>query len=115
MINPRQVRDFAKAAGQRAKTDRIDADILARFADVVRRGVRAIPDAEARQLDALLQSVPGVGPALSRTLLADLPELGRLSRRETATLVGVRWAARQELSLRRSNPRIDAPKVRIVK
>ena len=54
VVNPRQVRDFAKATGQLAKTDRIDADILARFADVVRPAVRAIPDADARELDALL-------------------------------------------------------------
>jgi transposase len=41
VVNPRQVRDFAKATGQLAKTDRIDADILARFSDVVRPAVRA--------------------------------------------------------------------------
>jgi len=156
VVNPRQVRDFARATGQLAKTDRIDADILARFADVVRPDVRVIADAEAQELEALLarrrqllemlqaernrvgqvfgkgkrlvrkslkahitflerelrmtdtdlgamvkaspawrerdellRSVPGVGPVLSRTLLADLPELGRLSRREIAKLVGV--------------------------
>jgi len=156
VVNPRQVRDFAKATGQLAKTDRIDADTLARFADVVRPAVRPITDDEAQELEALLtrrrqllemlqvernrtgqvfgkgkplvkksltahirflerelrmtdtdlgdmvkaspawrerdellQSVPGVGPVLSRTLLADLPELGRLSRREIAKLVGV--------------------------
>jgi transposase len=156
VVNPRQVRDFARATGQLAKTDRIDADILARFADVVRPTIRAIPDEAAQELDALLarrrqlldmlqaernragqvfgkgkrlvkkslkahitflerelrmtdtdlgdmvkaspawrerdellQSVPGVGPVLSRTLLADLPELGRLSRRAIAKLVGV--------------------------
>ena len=54
VVNPRQVRDFAKATGQLAKTDRVDADILARFADVVRPAVRAIPDAEAQELEALL-------------------------------------------------------------
>ena len=167
VVNPRQVRDFAKATGQLAKTDRIDADILARFADVVRPAVRAIPDAEAQELealltrrrqllemlqaernrtgqvfgkgkrvvkkslknhirylerelrmtdtdlgemikaspvwrerDALLQSVPGVGPVLSRTLLADLPELGRLSRREIAKLVGVAKLSRDSGTLR---------------
>ena len=140
VVNPRQVRDFAKATGQLAKTDRIDADILALFAERVRPQVRPIPDAEAQELDALLarrrrllemlqaernraghvfgrgkrlvkksvkahiaflerelrmadtdlgamvrgspawrerddllQSVPGVGPVLSLTLLADLP------------------------------------------
>jgi transposase len=156
VVNPRQVRDFARATGQLAKTDRIDADILALFADRVRPAVRALPDAEAQELDALLgrrrqllemlqaerdrlgqvfgrgktpvkkslkahvaylerevrmtdsdlgtmvrasaawrerdavdQRVPGVGPVLSLTLLADLPELGRLSRRAIAKLVGV--------------------------
>lgn len=156
VVNPRQVRDFAKATGQLAKTDRLDADILARFAEVVRPAVREIPDAAAQELDALLtrrrqllemlqaernrvgqvfgggkravraslkthitflerqlrrtdtdldtwikqspiwcerdellRSVPGVGPMLSRTLLGDLPELGRLSRRQIAKLAGV--------------------------
>lgn len=167
VVNPRQVRDFAKATGQLAKTDRIDADILARFAAVVRPSVRDIPDAAAHELDALLtrrrqlldmlqaernragqvfghgqrlvkkslkahiaylerelritdtdlgdmikaspvwrerdellQSVPGVGPVLSRTLLADLPELGRLSRREIAKLVGVAPLSRDSGTMR---------------
>ncbi len=149
VVNPRQVRDFAKATGQLAKTDRIDAGVLGLFAERVRPAVRPLPNAEAqalealltrrrqllemlqaernrtgqvfgkgkrvvkkslknhirylerelrmtdtdlgemikaspvwRERDALLQSVPGVGPVLSRTLLADLPELGQLSRRE---------------------------------
>ena len=167
VVNPRQVRDFAKATGQLAKTDRIDADILARFADVVRPAVRAIPDAAAHELDALLtrrrqllemlqaernragqvfgkgqrlvkksltahihylerelrmtdtdlgemikaspvwreraellQTVPGVGPVLARTLLADLPEIGRLSRREIAKLVGVAPLSRDSGTMR---------------
>ena len=54
VVNPRQVRDFAKATGQLAQTDRLDADILARFADVVRPEVRLIPDAAAPELDAPL-------------------------------------------------------------
>jgi len=54
VVNPRQVRDFAKATGQLAKTDRIDADILALFADRIRPAVRPLPDAEAQELDALL-------------------------------------------------------------
>lgn len=156
VVNPRQVRAFAKATGQLAKTDRIDADILARFADVVRPEVRPLPGAELHDLDALLtrrrqllemlhaernrrgqvfgkrnrrvkeslkshiaflerelriadtelgtmikaspawrerdellQSVPGVGPVLSRTLVAELPELGALSREAISKLVGV--------------------------
>ncbi|WP_337170182.1 IS110 family transposase [Gemmatimonas aurantiaca] len=167
VVNPRQVRDFAKATEQLAKTDRIDADILARFADVVRPDVRMIPDAAAHELDALLtrrrqllemrqaerhrvgqvfgsgkklvrkslrlhiaflerelritdtdlgemvkqspvwrerdellRSVPGVGPVLSRTLLADLPELGRLSRRAIAKLVGVAPLSRDSGTMR---------------
>ncbi|MEQ1692255.1 MAG: IS110 family transposase [Gemmatimonas sp.] len=167
VVNPRQVRDFAKATGQLAKTDRLDADILARFADVVRPDVRVIPDAAAHELDALLtrrrqllemlqaernrvgqvfgsgkklvrkslkshiaylerqlrmtdidlgtlvkesplwrerdellRSVPGAGPVLSRTLLADLPELGRLSRREIAKLVGVAPLSRDSGTMR---------------
>lgn len=167
VVNPRQVRDFAKATGQLAKTDRIDADILARFADVVRPDVRPLADAEAHELDALLtrrrqllemlqaernrvgqvfgtgkklvrkslkthiaflerelraadtdlgvmvkqspvwrerdellRSVPGVGPVLSRTLLADLPELGRLSRRAIAKLVGVAPLSRDSGTMR---------------
>ena len=167
VVNPRQVRDFAKATGQLAKTDRIDADILALFAERVRPAVRALADAEARELDALLarrrqlldmlqaernrlgqvfgrdkrlvkqslkshiaflerevrmadtelgtmirqspawrekddllQSVPGVGPVLSLTLLAELPELGRLSRREIAKLGGVAPLSRDSGTLR---------------
>ena len=167
VVNPRQVRDFAKATGQLAKTDRIDADLLARFADVVRPALRPIADGEAQELEALLarrrqllemlqaernrlgqvfgngkrlvrkslkahilflerelrmadtdlgemvkqspvwrerdellQSVPGVGPVLSRTLLADLPELGQLSRRQIAKLVGVAPLSRDSGTMR---------------
>ena len=167
VVNPRQVRDFARATGQLAKTDRIDAHTLALFADRVRPEPRPLPDpvgeelralvARRRQLlemlgaeqnrlrhatapsvekglqkhvrwlkrqledvdddlqrvvqnsplwrgkDELLQSVPGIGPVTSRTLLAELPELGRLNRREIAALVGVaplnrdsgRWRGRR--------------------
>jgi transposase len=167
VANPRQIRDFARATGQLAKTDRIDADVLALFAERVRPEVRPLPDAEAQELDALLtrrrqllemlqaernrlgqvfgkgkqpvkkslkghiaflerelriadtdlgavvrrspawrerddllRSVPGVGPVLSRTLLADLPELGRLSRREIAKLAGVAPLSRDSGTLR---------------
>lgn len=167
VVNPRQVRDFARATGQLAKTDRIDADVLALFAERVRPAVRALPDAAAQELEALLarrrqllemlqaernrlgqvfgrgkqpvkkslkghiaflerelritdsdlgemirqspawrerddllQSVPGVGPILSRTLLADLPELGRLSRRAIAKLVGVAPLSRDSGTMR---------------
>jgi transposase len=167
VVNPRQVRDFARATGQLAKTDRIDADVLALFAERVRPTVRALADAEAQELEALLarrrqllemlqaeknrlgqvfgtgkrpvrkslkahitflerelrmadtdlgamvrespawrerddllRSVPGVGPVLSLTLLAELPELGRLSRREIAKLVGVAPLSRDSGTMR---------------
>src|SRR6185369_716065 len=54
VVNPRQVRDFAKATGQLAKTDRIAAAVLALFAERVRPPVRPLPNAEARALEALL-------------------------------------------------------------
>jgi transposase len=54
VVNPRQVRDFAKAVGQLAKTDALDAQLLARFAEVVRPEPRPLPDAEAQNLSALL-------------------------------------------------------------
>jgi transposase len=151
-VNPRQVRDFAKALGILAKTDQLDAGVLAQFADRVRPPVRPLRDEATAELAALLtrrrqllemltaerhrlaqarpavrrnvaqhvrwleqrvrdldddlttrihqtpvwrakedllRSVPGVGPILAHTLLADLPELGRLSRRALAALVGV--------------------------
>lgn len=152
VVNPRQVRDFAKAVGQLAKTDTLDAQVLAHFAAVIRPEPRPLPDAERQALAALLtrrrqiiamlvaeqqrlgsaalalrpriaahiawlrqerddldhqlrhqvrqspawredddvlQSVPGVGPVLAATLIADLPELGQLDRKQIAALVGV--------------------------
>ncbi len=152
VANPRQVRDFAKSTGQLAKTDRIDACLLALFAERVRPPVRPLPDEDLRTLGALLtrrrqllemlvaernrlehalppvkkdiqkhvrwlehrlkdadtdlddtirkspvwrekedllRSTPGIGPVVSRTLLADLPEPGHLSRKQIAALVGV--------------------------
>jgi transposase len=152
VVNPRQARDFAKAIGRLAKTDRIDAFVLARFARAVDPSPSVIPDQEAsalqailtrrRQLlsmltaennrlqmapaalrkrirahaewlekelsrtdgdldeaieqssvfkenEALLKSVPGVGPVLARTLLAELPELGTITHKRLCALVGV--------------------------
>lgn len=163
VANPRQVRDFAKSMGQLAKTDGIDADTLALFAERIRPTPRPVPDAAAQALDALLtrrrqlvemltaeknrlgqarvpvrrsirdhirwlerqldrvdrelddtiqatpvwratdnllQSTPGVGPVLSRTLLGELPELGTLSHKEIAALVGVAPFARDSGTLR---------------
>lgn len=152
VVNPRQVRDFARATGQLAKTDRIDAAVIAHFGEAVKPEVRPLPDHLTQQMDAwltrrrqlvqmlaaerhhlsraaaqvradvklhiaqlealikpleqemddlltnspiwktkddLFQSVKGVGPVLSRTLLAELPDLGRLARQEISKLVGV--------------------------
>lgn len=152
VVNPRQVRDFAKATGKLAKTDKLDAQALAHFGEAVRPEVRRVPDEQAREFaaiiarrrqvvgmlvaernrlgiaaspvrerieahigfleaelsdldgdldkairespmwrekDELLQSVPGVGPKVSATLLANLPELGTLSNKKLAALVGV--------------------------
>jgi len=152
VVNPRQVRDFAKALGRLAKTDSIDAAVLAHFGEAIRPEMRALPDKQARELEALLarrrqlvemivaersrlttavaavqpgirehiewlkerlggldeelaqsidrserwrdlsvllRSVPGVGPIVAVTLLAELPELGTLDRKKIAALVGV--------------------------
>ena len=53
-VNPRQVRDFAKATGRLAKTDALDAAVLALFADRIRPEVRPLPDEETRELEALV-------------------------------------------------------------
>jgi transposase len=55
VINPRQVRDFAKACGRLAKTDQIDANTLALFAEKIRPEVRPLKDEQTRELEALLQ------------------------------------------------------------
>jgi transposase len=153
VVNPRQARDFARATGRLAKTDRIDAQILARFAQAVRPAPRPIPEEEVQALaeitarrrqlvgmltaennrlgaattklvrkrlqahvrwlekelsrtdrdleeainesptwrenEELLRGVPGVGPVVARTLLAELPELGSLPPKQLAALVGV--------------------------
>jgi transposase len=158
VVNPRQARDFAKASGRLAKTDQVDAQALAHFAEALQPTPRPLPDAQAQELAALLErrrqvvamrvgeenrlgvtrvaavrghiqahlqfltkdlqdvedelrrrvqasplwrehenllrSVPGIGPATALTLLADLPELGRLSHAQIAALVGVAPLAR---------------------
>jgi transposase len=152
VVNPAQVRAFATASGQRAKTDTLDARLLARFAQRLQPPARPVPDATAQELrgilarrrqvvemhtaehnrgpttvpsllphleahlawletqlaeldralertiqdspvwlakEALLCSIPGIGPVVARTLLAQVPELGTLSRHQAAALVGV--------------------------
>ena len=157
VVNPRQVRDFARATGQLAKSDRIDALVLARFAAAVQPPVRALADEDTTRLSEfvtrrrqlvemrraeeqrlqrleqqraarrvrtdvvdhiawlsrrierlddepheaiqaspvwsvqaqLYQRVRGVGPVVARTLLAELPELGTVSAKVIAALVGV--------------------------
>jgi len=164
VVNPRQVRDFARATGRLAKTDRLDAQALAHFGYAVRPTPRPLPNQEAqalaalverrrqvvamrtaeenrlgatrvaavrariqahlewletdlrevdenlrerlrasplwREQDDLLQSVPGIGPILALTLLAELPELGRLSHGQIAALVGVAPLNRDSGTLR---------------
>ena len=163
VANPRQVRDFARAMGQLAKTDRIDARVLALFAERVRPEVRALPDEDTQELKALLarrrqllemmvaeknrlkmastavekdirehiewlkrklksvdsdlerrikaspvwrakedllRSVPGIGPVVSRTLIGELPELGKLNRQQIAALAGVAPLNRDSGTLR---------------
>lgn len=167
VVNPRQVRDFAKATGELAKTDALDALVLARFAERVRPAIRPLADDAQHALDALvtrrrqllemlqaeknragqvfakeaklvrrsltlhirylekelgesdaaltqaiqaspiwreqeqlLRSVPGVGRVVATTLLAELPELGRLTRKEIAKLVGLAPLARDSGTFR---------------
>jgi transposase len=159
VVNPAQIRAFAKAIGQRAKTDAIDAAVIARFAEATRPEPRPLPDAATRLLadlvarrrqivemigaerqrekrvmiprlrksiarllkalekelasldgdiddavrgspawrakEDLLASVPGVGPTIARTLIAELPELGQLGRKQIAALVGLAPFTRQ--------------------
>jgi transposase len=153
VVNPRQIRDFARATGKLAKTDALDAAVIAHFAEAVRPEPRPVPDEDARALgelvarrrqlietmvaernrrrhltqkrllgqverlldllqkqlseietdidrhirstpawrerDDLLTSVPGIGNTTARLLIAELPELGALTRRKIAALVGV--------------------------
>ena len=159
VVNPAQVRAFAHALGRRAKTDPIDAAVIARFVEATKPEPRALPDEAVRLLadlvarrrqivhmiaaerqrekrpapkrversiarliaalekelaeldreiddqvrstpawratEDLLRSVPGVGPVVARTLLGELPEIGRLTRREIASLAGLAPWTRQ--------------------
>ena len=149
-VNPRQIRDFAKSTGKLAKTDVLDARVIAHFGYAIQPMPHHLPDTQElkvaqarrtqiiemitmetnrlrgaqqpiksrieahitwlkkeledadnelresvmndpvwREKDALLQSVPGVGPVLSATLIAEMPEMGTLDRRQIAALAGV--------------------------
>ena len=164
VVNPRQVRDFARATGRLAKTDALDAEVIARFGEAVRPEVRPLSDEAGQALQALvarrrqlvemrvaeknrrsqihdpklrarldehlewlaeaiaeidreieehiksspiwrakenlLTSVPGIGDTIARVLIADLPELGTLTRRRIAALVGVAPINRDSGTLR---------------
>lgn len=158
VVNPAQVRAFATALGQRAKSDPIDAAVIARFAEATRPAIRPLPDEQTqlladlvtrrrqivamigaerqrekrapsrirrsiarlvraleaeladldhdidgavrgspawREAEELLASVPGIGPTIARTLIAELPELGRLDRRQISALAGLAPFTRQ--------------------
>lgn len=158
VVNPAQVRHYARALGKRAKTDPIDAAVIARFAEATKPAVRVLPDETTRLLadlvarrrqivemmaaegqrerradkrlkksiarlrkalekelaeidgeiddhvrgspvwaekEDLLASVPGVGPIIARTLIAEMPELGTLDRRQIASLAGLAPWTRQ--------------------
>jgi len=164
VVNPRQVRDFGRATGQLAKTDKISAEILAMFGEKLRPEARFVPDEELelltaliqrrrqllemltaeknrlrvtrtlevqreikthirwlekrledtnqkldqavrespmwREKDKILQSTPGVGSVVSRTLIGELPELGKLNRKQIGALAGVAPFARDSGTLR---------------
>jgi transposase len=158
VVNPAQVRAFAQALGKRAKTDPIDAAVIARFVAATRPEIRPLPDEETRALadlvarrrqiiamiiaerqrekraarrtkksivrllkalqkeltaidediddavrgspvwhekEDLLSSVPGIGPTIARTIIAELPEVGTLDRRQIAALAGLAPWTRQ--------------------
>lgn len=158
VVNPSQVRAFAQALGRRAKTDPIDAAVIAHFVEATQPAIRPLPDAQTQALgdlvarrrqiiqmivaerqrekraalrlrksilrllkalerelasvdqdiddavrgspawrakEDLLQSVPGIGSTIARTIIAELPELGTLTRRQVAALVGLAPFTRQ--------------------
>ena len=94
IVNPRRIKAFRDAEGRRAKTDRLDAQLIARFALVLADAVRPVPDPEAQALRALSTrrrqlSIPGIGERVGVVLLTELPELGRRDRKTIASLVGL--------------------------
>lgn len=87
IANPFQVRQFGKGIGVLEKSDPIDADKLRQFGEMVE--VMLKKEAETNPAVAVVQSVPGIGPVTTSTLICDLPELGKLNRSEIAKLAGV--------------------------
>lgn len=100
-VNPRQARDFARAIGVIGKTDRGDARMLSELGARLRpaptealTAALTAADPELAEIDRRLKTVPGVGPVVAATLIAELPELGRLDRRRIAALAGLAPIAR---------------------
>ncbi len=107
VVNPRHIRQFAKGLGWLAKTDRLDAAMIARYGALDRQiaaTLAAQPDASERA--AILASVPGVGPVATSALLALLPELGRRDGKAIAALAGLAPIA-QDSGKRRGQRRIQ--------
>jgi len=102
IVNPRQVRDFAKATGVLAKTDRIDARVLARFAEAVRPEPRPLPTAEAKELEEFLgrrrQIVDMLTMEKNRLSIASTERMKKSLKKHIAWL---------EEALRRANDDID--------
>lgn len=92
VVNPRQVRDFARSTGRLAKTDALDARVLAHFAEAVKPELRALPDEQAQRLSALLSRRRQISEMLTaernRLLSADVPVSRRLK-------VHIRWLERE--------------------
>jgi transposase len=89
VVNPRQVRDFARAIGQLAKTDALDAQVLARFAEVVHPAPRPLPDTQAQELSALLarrRQLMGMRTAERQRLDTAVPAVRRHIQRHIAWL-----------------------------
>ena len=95
VVNPRQARDFARCVGKLAKTDRIDAQL-----HDVDGQLKVHIQAHHADLAKLLTSVKGVGPTTASTLLAQLPELGKLNRKQITALVGLAPINRDSGTLR---------------
>ena len=103
VVNPRQVRSYARSVGQLAKTDRIDARILARFAAAVRPEPRPLPDAETRELEALItrrRQLVGDAEPPRQTRLETAPAV---TRKQIKTHIG--WLRRQLAQGRRRHRR----------